>query len=152
MIKVLGIDPGLSQSAVVGWDGLSIERIGIIENNLLLSRLKTFSKFHVAIETMQCFGMAVGQSVLDTAIWVGRFIQECERWKILWSTVFRKDIKLHLCHTTRAKDSNVRQALVNRFGEKGTKKNPGLTYGLKGDMWSAFAISVYQFDMNEQRE
>jgi hypothetical protein len=38
------------------------------------------------------------------------------------------------------------RVLKDRFGEKGTKKNPGLTYGLIADMWQAFAIAVMAYD------
>jgi hypothetical protein len=46
----------------------------------------------------------------------------------------------------RAKDSNIRQALIDRFGEPGTKKVPGLLYGIKKDEWSALALGVFWHD------
>jgi hypothetical protein len=60
--------------------------------------------------------------------------------------VYRQEVKLHHCKTTKAKDSNIRQALIDRFGAPGVKKEPGHTYGLSKDMWSAFAIGVYTLD------
>jgi hypothetical protein len=60
--------------------------------------------------------------------------------------VFRKDIKLHLCNSPRAKDANVRQALIDRIGPQGTKKNQGPTYGIKSHQWAALAVAVYGWD------
>jgi hypothetical protein len=60
--------------------------------------------------------------------------------------VYRRDVKLHLCHSPRAKDANVRQALIDRLGPQGTKKNPGPTYGMKSHLWAALAVGVYAMD------
>jgi hypothetical protein len=54
-------------------------------------------------------------------------------------------VKLHLCGSSRAKDPNVRTALLDRFGgagAKGTKAAPGPLYGIAADLWSALAIAV----------
>lgn len=49
-----------------------------------------------------------------------------------------------------AKDANVRQALINRFGGKdaaiGRKAAPGPLYGISRDMRSALAIAVTGHD------
>lgn len=49
-----------------------------------------------------------------------------------------------------AKDKNIRQALIDRYGVVGTKKNPGFFYvnGTKfaKDMWQAMAVAVTYFD------
>ncbi|MGH7470493.1 MAG: hypothetical protein ACRENP_21315 [Longimicrobiales bacterium] len=49
---------------------------------------------------------------------------------------------MHLCKNPKAKDQNIRQALIDLLGAPGTKKNPGPTYGISGDAWSALAIAV----------
>jgi hypothetical protein len=59
---------------------------------------------------------------------------------------------LHHCHSAKAKDSNIRQALADRFapGEpnygKGTKANQGWFYGFSADVWQAYALAVYAAD------
>jgi hypothetical protein len=57
--------------------------------------------------------------------------------------IFRKDIKLFLCGTMRAKDANIRQALIDKIGPQGTKKTPGPTYGIKSHTWAALAVAVF---------
>jgi hypothetical protein len=42
----------------------------------------------------------------------------------------------------KAKDANIRQALIDKIGPQGTKKDPGPTYGISKDVWSALAIAV----------
>ena len=58
-----------------------------------------------------------------------------------------------LCKNNRAKDKNIRQALIDRFGPGkaaiGTKKAPGPLYGLKSHLWSALAVAVVAADALE---
>jgi hypothetical protein len=63
--------------------------------------------------------------------------------------VFRRDVKLHLCGSARAKDPNIRQALLDRFGPVGTKKAPGPLYGVKSHIWSALAVAVTASETKE---
>lgn len=89
---------------------------------------------------IQSFGMPVGNEVFETIRWVGVFcecaIPPCE-------LVFRKDIKIHLCGSMRAKDANIRQALIDKLGPQGTKKAPGPTYGVSKHAWAALAVAVF---------
>ncbi len=61
------------------------------------------------------------------------------------------EVKIHLCNHPRAKDPNIRQALIDRFGAPGTKKNQGATYGLAGDMWSALGVAVTFAETKQQK-
>ena len=70
--------------------------------------------------------MAVGATVFDTCVWIGQFKQKAIENDITVEFIYRKDEKMNLCHSMKAKDSNIRQALIDRFGEVGTKKNPRL--------------------------
>jgi hypothetical protein len=46
----------------------------------------------------------------------------------------------------KAKDANIRQALIDIYGGNdkaiGNKKTPGPLYGIKGDLWAALAVAV----------
>jgi hypothetical protein len=86
------------------------------------------------------YGMAVGREVFETCVWIGRFIQA--RQPMQHELIYRRDVKIHLCGSPRAKDANIRQSLLDKFGEVGTKKNPGPLFGVKSHVWSALAVAV----------
>lgn len=154
--KILAIDPGNTESGyvVVEHDGQKILRVlhkGKVDNETLLKRvLETPKYWDVAIEMIASYGMAVGAEVFDTCVWIGRFEQAAQGHRI--ERIFRRDEKIYLCGNLSAKDSNIAQALVDRFayGEpnrgKGTKKNPGFFHGFSKDMWAAMAVATTYFD------
>jgi hypothetical protein len=162
MNKIFAIDPGNIESGYVAWDGQNILEFGKIKNQDLLKKIYEFSEEHAfvnfTIEMVSSYGMPVGKTVFDTCVWIGRFIQfiasACKNYKL----IYRIDIKNHLCYSSRAKDSNIIQSLVDRFGNvdkhgkygKGTKKNPGFFYGFYKDIWQAFALAVYSYDNLKQ--
>ena len=151
-MKILAIDPGNEKSAFVLWDGYKILKKGIWDNYDLLYDLNKGDL--LAIEMVASYGMPVGKTVFETCVWIGRFM---ERYYSQWTNpkkdsvrwVYRKDVKMHLCQTMRAKDSNIRQALIDRFGAPGTKKSQGLLYGVSKDIWAALAVAVYQYDIKD---
>jgi hypothetical protein len=103
----------------------------------------------LAIEMIASYGMPVGREVFETCIWIGRMKQVWHRPDDVM-LVYRKDVKLHLCAHPRAKDSNVRQALIDLFpatgGGKtpqiGTSKQPGPLYGVSSHAWPALGVAV----------
>lgn len=154
MSWVIALDPGDTQSAFVVYDGdreRSVLAFGKEPNEDVLFRLRhgdfgptvgTVECAHLAIEMIASYGMPVGREVFETCVWIGRFV---EAWGNERSFVYRRDVKLHLCGSARAKDGNVRQALIDKFGGKaaiGTKKQPGVLYGIKADIWQALAVAV----------
>jgi hypothetical protein len=139
-MRVLAIDPGNVKSAWLVWDGERIHERDIVENSLLLRALAHGrGADHLAIEMVESFGMAVGKEVFETVYWIGRFVQA---WRGPYTRVYRKEVKLHLCGNCRAKDPNIRQALLDKLGPVGTKREPGPCYGIKSDLWSALAVAV----------
>ena len=153
---ILAIDPGNLQSAYVVMDRdlrpLEFEKT---ENEELLARiprlLNMYGDFTLAIEMVASYGMPVGREVFETCFWAGMFWQAANvSQKRL---IYRMDEKLCLCHDSRAKDANIRQALIDRFapntpnGGKGTKKAPGWFYGFSADVWQAYAVGVTCADM-----
>lgn len=143
---VLAIDPGTLQSAYVVLCGEVIYEHGIAENQQLLQMIRSghfdFAEY-LAIEMIASYGMAVGAEVFRTCVWIGRFE---EAWGDPFSEVFRKDVKMNVCGSPRAKDANIRQAMLDRFGAPGTKREPGRTYGMRKDAWQALAVAVTWMD------
>jgi len=145
MKTIIGIDPGNKQSGwcIFGPDG-KIESSGVMENNLLLKSLEDqedceFPRL-VAIEWIQSMGMAVGAEVFETCLWAGRF---AERAGCEVRLVPRGKIKLHHCGSARAKDANICQSLRDKWGDKGTKKEPGFFHGVNSHAWQAAAVGLY---------
>jgi hypothetical protein len=97
----------------------------------------------IICEEIRCYGMSVGQSTFDTVRWTGAFQEIARMVHIPFHFVGRKEVVLHWCNSPRASDANVSRALKDYYGEKGTKKNPGPTFGIKDDIWSALAIGGY---------
>lgn len=160
---ILGIDPANEYSAfvVVENDLSAVVDKGKISNLELQEKISSWKAEnypidHVAIEGIQSFGMPVGQTTFETCYFVGRLLQQFESLGIYPSLVYRSEEKMALCHSMKAKDSNIRQALVDRFAKdtpnkgKGTKKEPGFFYGFKSDIYSALAVAcVFYEKMNE---
>ena len=142
---IIAIDPGPEQSAYVRYQGGASKEFGKIDNAELLTMLRRYVSLDkvLVVEQVASFGMAVGAEVFETVFWSGRFIQ-C--WGGDWDRVKRHEVKQHLCHNQRAKDANIRQAIIDRYGGKdkaiGKKKTPGPLYGMSGDCWSALAVAI----------
>ena len=144
MTSVLAIDPGSAQSAWLQYDGSRPTAFGITANEILVKALRSGGLPDVVvIEKIESYGMAVGAEVFDTVWWAGRFAEAADRGPVVMLP--RRAVKLALCGDSRAKDANIRQALLDRFGGSaavGRKAAPGPLYGISRDVWSALAIAV----------
>jgi hypothetical protein len=117
---VLAIDPGPELSAWVRFLAGAPGRVlqsGKQANAEILSMLTTGSPLATAdalvIEQIAAMGMAVGAETFETVFWSGRFAQA---WGRHFHRVKRHQVKSHLCGNQRAKDPNIRQALIDRWG------------------------------------
>ena len=161
MKYILAIDPGDKDSAFVlmtpGYevDGDIFDKF---DNDLMLKQLQLLAHVHkedltVVLEMVASYGMAVGKEVFDTCVWIGRFAQAAIERGCKVDYVYRMEEKMALCHDSRAKDTNIRQALIDRFAPgtpnkgKGSKKWPGWFYGFRADIWQAYAVGVTYHDM-----
>lgn len=143
-MNILAIDPGTAES---GWctflEGKVCES-GTSSNADVLEHIKqcNYSRINtLAIEMVASYGMAVGREVFETVRWIGRF-QQAWRAPEEVRLIYRRDVKSHLCGSMRAKDTNVWQAIIDRLGPVGTKKEPGPLYGVKSHARSAVAVAI----------
>lgn len=147
-MTILAIDPGDKESAYCFVDSDTLEPgfFGKVPNEELLAYINTFTYDRVVIERISSYGMAVGRNVFETCEWVGRFTQAALPAKAEY--IYRKEEKLHICKDSKAKDANIRRALIDRFAKhdlqngKGTKKDPDFFYGFRADVWSAYAVAL----------
>ena len=150
-MKLLALDPGTTETGYVLFDGSKVLDSGITDNEDMLDSIRYYGKHgdatHLACEMIASYGMSVGRETFETCVWIGRFIQ---MWKEYanndWELIYRKDVKIHLCGSMKAKDANIRQALIDKLGAVGTSKNPGPLYGVKSHIWSALAVAVTAFE------
>ena len=149
---IISIDPGTTHSAIVVIDNGVIcwPETAIVLNEHLLDALRVDTFFStpstLVIEQIASYGMPVGAEIFRTVWWTGRFHEAFGDAEYLP----RKDVKLHLCGSSRAKDANIKAALIERFGHPGTKKNQGWLYGIKKDLWAALAVGVTWLDLNDK--
>lgn len=146
MSPIFALDPGTHETGFVMLNGAAVVSSGVIPNQEMLDWILSFSPppvihYKLAIEMIASYGMPVGAEVFETCVWVGRFQQAWHTPKAV-RKVYRKEVKLHLCGSPRAKDANVRQALLDKLGPQGTKKQPGPTYGVKSHAWAALGVAV----------
>ena len=149
---VAGIDPGSKESGVVVWAAQDTKLVygAVLENDFLLTAMrqgqKQFPLFDcvevVAIEQIRGYGVKAGNDTFDTCEWAGRFREafECRRGRVIMQP--RKVAMEKLCGVTNTTDKFIRMALIDRYGEPGTKKAPGPLFGISGHLWSALAVAV----------
>jgi hypothetical protein len=159
-VTVLGIDPGYEQSAWVLFDGRRIVEHAIEPNADLLRRLSSSWRVGevsaVVIETIESYGMAVGRETFETVFWIGRFFDRALHRTIHPERMTRKAVKIHLCQSVRAQDTNIRCAIHDRFGGKeaavGRKASQGPLFGIKSHEYAALAIALTWWDQLPHRK
>jgi hypothetical protein len=139
---------------------MAVERIWPAElNEELLAHIETTPSHApdmMLIEMVDCYGMPVGKTVFETVRWIGIFEHAYGRDRTV--AVYRRQVKMTLCGNMRAKDTNVRHALFDRFPETGggmnrvtgTKAKPGPLYGLAKHAVSALAVGMAWWDKREE--
>lgn len=169
---LIAIDPGNIQSGVVvvehnGEKILKVVEKGKYYNAAILELIDEWDNktkrdgtelTDVAIEMIASYGMPVGREVFDTCVWIGEFTERSHFNGISVTRVYRKDEKMEICGTMKAKDANIRQALIDEYAPgvpndgKGRKADPGFFYGFKADIWQAFAVAHTFLKLNRRRE
>lgn len=160
--RILAIDAGTIESgyAIMQFldDELKLLVFGKTSNAHLMQIVKSERYDQLVYEQFQSFGMAVGESTIEAILWNGRFIQAAIDNNRPVDRVYYKEEKICLCNSLRAKDANIRQALIDRYAKtdfkngKGTKKEPDVFYGVGKDVWSAIAVGVTFMEKEKEKE
>ena len=117
-MKILSIDPGNVRSGYVlaEYDEAEIRRVlrvGKVENAemmRIISEIAESAETDFAIEMIAGMGMAVGAEVFDTCVWIGRYWERAlTRGFRRMGYIYRREEKLCLCGSPRAKDGNIRR-------------------------------------------
>ncbi len=150
---IFGIDPGTVESGYVVFNSENMQVVdsGVVGNEELLDKTTWVDADIVCIEMVASYGMPVGQTTFETVLWIGRFVQMCvtknKEYQLLYK---KKDINPTLCFSNKAKDANIRQAILDLFPasgggtvpQKGTKTNPGPLFGVSSHAFSALAVAL----------
>lgn len=151
---MFAIDPGNVESAYCVVDvatrkPLQFDKVPNEELRAIIRGFRFDEGDRAAVEMLQSYGNLIGRDVLETAVWIGRFA-ECLDRKLLTPSemVFRMEEKMHICHSPKAGDPEIRRALIDRFCEhdfrngKGTKKRPDFFHGFRADIWAAYSVGL----------
>lgn len=157
---LLAIDPGTTESAFCLMDDkFAVHDKGKVGNASLLDYIMLNARKidHLVCEMIASYGMAVGAEVFETCTMIGRIERTAEIKDIPHSRIYRLEEKMAICHNSKANDSNIRRALIDRFAKHdlargtGTKSAPDHFYGFKKDIWAAFAVGVTWLDKQHAR-
>ena len=113
---------------------------------------------YLVMEMVSNYSQTVGRSVFETCMWSGRFIElfQCGQYlrtgvdKMNYTLITRTQSRSNITGTSRCGDAQVNRALLDRVGEKGTKKYPGPMYGMKSDLYAALAVGLTFKDLEAE--
>lgn len=124
--RILAIDPGSTESAVVCYDNGDILWKAKLPNVAMMRQVLSWewkAEAHLAIEMPACYGMAVGKTVFETCRWVGIFQHAfgLQHTHLVYRKAPNKEegiegVCMHLCKNNRASDPNIRQAIIDLYG------------------------------------
>lgn len=152
---ILALDVGTEQSGycLMNSENYRPYEHGKMDNYDLLKKAVKMWLYDVLVyEEFQSYGMPIGKSTITSITWNGRFIEAAWDRGKPYFPIYRAEEKINLCGTMKAKDANLRQAMIDRFAEfdfkngKGTKDKQDWFYGFSKDAWSAAIIGVTFID------
>lgn len=143
---IVAIDPGTTTSGVVVWCPVArkvLSAHSAMDNaEVRMNMLNSWITERIVCEWIQAMGMAVGKETFETCRFIGRLEEIALERGQPFQLITRGTVKLKLCGSMRAKDPNIRQALLDLLGVVGTKKSPGPLYGVSSHAWQALACAI----------
>lgn len=157
---VLGIDPG-PQFKGSGFSLIKGRESVIAHGMAATHELDRFISLAdvVCIEMVSNYGMAVGADVFNTVVELGRIIEMCVNAEKKVYLPLRREIKLVVCGTSQAKDSNVRAAILAMYPQTGggstpaigVQKQKGPLFGMKSHAVPALAAALWYYMAESER-
>jgi Holliday junction resolvasome RuvABC endonuclease subunit len=151
----LAIDPGPERTALIVYKSKKgqppqIASVLLGSNEAVLETVRNYvyeiGVDKVSIEMVQSYGMAVGRSVFETCLMIGRFIEIAAEHSVPCSLYTRVSVKSYVTGMSgKAKDPHVRAACIDRYGLNSEKKG-GVLADIKKDLWAALALAIYEND------
>lgn len=92
----------------------------------------------IVCEMVACYGMAAGAHLFDTCVAIGRLDARIGPMEF----ITRTEVKRIVCGQTNARDPNVRQAIIDRFGGPEAIRKGGALWKVAGDTWAAIAVGL----------
>ena len=144
----LAIDPGPERSGFCRIaDGRLVRADAEMDNGDIVTHVEAYPCYPAVVESVECYGMAVGESTFRTCETIGRIRQVAGDRFVRMA---RREVKLHLCNSSRATDANIWRVLVDRWGGRDAaigwnnkkRREPGPLYFIHKHARSALALAV----------
>ena len=151
---IIAIDPGSARSACVAVEYGHIKRAFIRDNQDVADFIIQHDATDAAvlIEHPVPRGQLSSSHLFETIRWIGDIVATVRlrnEWQCPYPPPYfidRMSVKMSICGRATASDAAIRAALIDLYTTPdqpavGTKKKPGPLYGLKADLWQAFALA-----------
>ena len=156
-MRFIACDPGNEKSALVIYDAyaktiggqfigpnkdcrLWLKHLAPIHQLLVMEYTKPYVRYTKAKKPY------FPSQVMLTAREQGRFQEIFESVDRKVDYIFRQTVKAHIAGKATANDSEIRKALLDRYGGErvalGKKASPGPLWGIKADLWQALAAGI----------
>lgn len=146
---VLGLDPGPEETGVAFYDSDADHpfQFDVCDNQTVLDRYLYSYEFYadcMAFEGFRDYGTAVGETTWFACLAMGGFLEAWKKEKKRPAfVVYNQEVRAHFTGRVRGiKDADLKRAIRGRWGEPGTKKNPGVLYTIKGKSHAYNALGV----------
>jgi hypothetical protein len=152
MSIVFAIDPGNIQSGYVffGVEDEKIHAFGKDDNDVVIGFMrKNAAKIaYIAIEEIKGWGK-IGDTIIQTCFWTGRFIQVAKDLGLPVTLIPRKSVITQLTGNPKANDKDGTDYLKARFepGLKAKERPYRKLKGFKKDAWQALLLAVAFSDL-----
>jgi len=143
------VDPGTKQTGYVYVKAigkklcLPVLKYGVAKNNSLAASVLASIRPAVVICEKFEGGRFFGKSSIETVLFIGELKALCRIEGIPFVLLPRRYVRFAMTGKASGKgmDTRVRHSLISTYGEPGTSKAPGKTYGITSHVWAALGLA-----------